>query len=442
MIQRVYTLPLLTLLFLFLVLSVIAPSLAEAGNNDMNQTRLHDDLHGNRGKSMKVQLGPRPYFLVDDMEPGRLKTRLAKCGDGPFRKTDFSIGHRGAALQFPEHTLESYEAAARMGAGILECDVTFTRDKELVCRHSQCDLHTTTNILETPLAEKCSTPFTPAQFDAAGNLIQEASAQCCTSDFTLEEFKSLKGKMDAFNPAAKEVAEYLHGITDWRTNLYSGPTSGTLLTHKESIELFKRLGVKMTPELKSASVAMPYDSDGDGIGDYTQEDYAQQMIDEYKAADVQPGDVYPQSFDIRDLRYWIAREPLFGKQAVYLDDANTVADLPNAAQLASYKAEGINIVAPPLFALLDVDGSGNIVASRYARQARAARLDIITWTLERSGILADGNGFYYQTFDSAIKREGDMMKVLDVLNRDVGIRGIFSDWPATVTYYANCMNLK
>ena len=167
------------------------------------------------------------------------------------------------------------------------------------------------------------------------------------------------------------------------------------------------------------------------------------MIDEYKAADIRPGDVYPQSFDIRDVRYWIAREPLFGNQAVYLDDANTVADLPDPAQLAAYKAEGINIVAPPIFALLDVDGSGNIVASRYARQARAAGLDIITWTLERSGILADGdNGFYYQTFDSAIRREGDMMKVLDVLARGVGIRGIFSDWPATVTYYANCMNLK
>jgi len=50
-----------------------------------------------------------------------------------------------------------------MGAGIIECDVTFTADRELVCRHAQCDLHTTTNVLEIPeLAEKCSVPFTPA----------------------------------------------------------------------------------------------------------------------------------------------------------------------------------------------------------------------------------------------------------------------------------------
>ncbi|MBT9590522.1 MAG: glycerophosphodiester phosphodiesterase, partial [Thiobacillus sp.] len=224
---------------------------------------------------------------------------------------------------------------------------------------------------------------------------------------------------------------------------YAGPTSGTLMTHKESIALFKKLGVKMTPELKSASVPMPYDSDGDGVGDYTQEAYAQQMIDEYKAAGVRPQDVWPQSFDLADVRYWIARESAFGKQAVYLDDAENVADLPGAAELHSYKTEGINVVAPPMFALLDVDGSGKIVPSAYAQNARTAGLDIITWTLERSGILADGNnGYYYQTIDSAIKREGDMMSVLDVLAKDVGILGIFSDWPATVTYYANCMNLK
>ncbi|MHB8915258.1 MAG: glycerophosphodiester phosphodiesterase family protein [Thiobacillus sp.] len=389
-----------------------------------------------------IQVGPRPYFLVEDMEDSQLKRKLQSCSEGPFKKTDFSIGHRGAAMQFPEHTQESYEAAARMGAGIVECDVTFTKDKELVCRHSQCDLHTTTNILTTPLAAKCSKPFAPAQFDASGNMVQAASAQCCTSDLTLAEFKSLKGKMDASNPAAKTAAQYQGGTANWRTDLYSGPTSGTLLSHKESIDLFKKLGVKMTPELKSASVPMPFDSNGDGTGDYSQADYAQQMIDEYKDANVSPRKVWPQSFDIADIRYWIVNEPSFGKQAVYLDDAETVADLPNQYELDSYKAEGINIVAPPLFALLDAQG-GNIVPSQYAHNAKSAGLDIITWTLERSGILADGkNGYYYQTFDSAIKREGDMMKVLDVLAKDIGILGIFSDWPGTVSYYASCMNLK
>jgi glycerophosphoryl diester phosphodiesterase len=31
--------------------------------------------------------------------------------------------------------------------------------------------------------------------------------------------------------------------------------------------------------------------------------------------------------------------------------------------------------------------------------------------------------------------------VLDVLARQVGVRGVFSDWPGTVTFYANCTGL-
>ena len=385
-----------------------------------------------------AQLGPRPFFLVDDMNDSTLKTELQACAarDKKYTPTLFSIGHRGAALQFPEHTVESYTAAARMGAGIVECDVTFTKDKELVCRHAQNDLHTTTNILATPLAAKCVQPFVPATFDADGRRLTPARAECRTSEITLAEFKTLRGKMDAANPNARTVAEYLAGTANFRTDLYSGPSSGTLLTHKESIELFQRLGVKMTPELKSPSVAMPFDG-------FTQQAYAQKMIDEYKQAGVPARDVWPQSFDKNDVLYWVQNEPAFGRQAVYLDDANTVADLPSTAELAGYRAQGIRIVAPPTFALLTADSGGNILPSQYARDAKAAGLDIITWTVERSGILADGNnGFYFQTFDSAITREGDLMRVLDVLAQDVGVIGVFSDWPATVSFYANCKGLK
>jgi glycerophosphoryl diester phosphodiesterase len=35
-----------------------------------------------------------------------------------------------------------------------------------------------------------------------------------------------------------------------------------------------------------------------------------------------------------------------------------------------------------------------------------------------------------------------MYKALDTLAQQVKIRGIFSDWPATVTYYANCLGLE
>jgi glycerophosphoryl diester phosphodiesterase len=383
------------------------------------------------GSITNIQLGPRPFFLVEEMADSALKTQLKSCSNGPFKKSTFSIGHRGAPMMFPEHTKESYEAAARMGAGVIECDVTFTKDKELVCRHSQKDLHTTTNILATPLAAKCTKPFTP--FNAATNT--PASAECRTSDITLAEFKTLRGKMDAFNAKALTVAEYLGGTANWRTDLYSGPSSGTLLSLKESIALFQRLGVKMTPELKAASVPMPYQG-------FSQADYAQKMIDEHKAANVPASDVFAQSFNKNDVLYWIKNEPTFGRQAVFLDEVQNKEKLPNLDMLKSYKADGIQIVAPPLFGLLDVK-DGRIVPSLYAQNAKAAGLEIITWTLERSGRLADlKSGWYYQTMAGAITREGDIMQVLDVLAKDVGILGIFSDWPATVTYYANCTGLK
>ena len=419
----------MTTVLLALVLSVCMSTAALAANDDRNDNRF-------RPGRQSVQLGPRPFFLVADMDEGPLKRKLLSCSNGPFAPSDFSIGHRGAALQFPEHTRESYEAGARMGAGILECDVTFTKDKQLVCRHAQNDLHTTTNILVTPLARTCIKPFTPAVLAADGSVITPASAECRTSEITLAEFRTLRGKMDAFNPAARTPQEFLGGTANFRTDLYSGPTSGELLTHKESIELFKRLGVKMTPELKAPSVTMPFDG-------FTQEAYAQKMIDEYKAAGVPPARVYPQSFNKDDVLYWVTNEPHYGKRAVFLDDANVPADLPSFQDLVDYKQQGINIWAPPTFALLTTDASNRVVASQFAKNAKAAGLDIITWTLERSGILADGNnGFYFQTFDSAITREGDLMRVLDVLARQVGILGVFSDWPATVTYYANCMGLR
>ena len=378
-----------------------------------------------------IQLGPRPFFLVSQMNDSPLKRKLQSCTNGPFKKSNFSIGHRGAALMFPEHTVESYEAAARMGAGVMECDVTFTKDKELVCRHAQNDLHTTTNILLTPLAAKCTKPFTP--FDPSTNT--PASAECRASDITLAEFKSLRGKMDGFNPKALTAQEFMAGTPAWRTDLYSGPTSGTLMSHKESIALFKRLGVKMTPELKEASVTMPFEG-------FTQQQYAQKMIDEYKQAGVKPSQVLPQSFNEQDILYWIQNEPSFAKQAVFLDAAETVKDLPSIEKLKDYKRKGVKIVAPPIFALLTLE-DGKLVPSAYAKNVKKAELDIITWSLERSGVMAlDKGGWYYQSITAGIHHEGDILEALHVLNKDVGIRGIFSDWPATVTFYANCMGLK
>lgn len=399
-----------------------------------------------------TQLGPRPFYLVDELRPGRLKRELAACAASVrnYKPQDFSIGHRGAALQFPEHTAESYAAAARSGAGIIECDVTFTQDKALVCRHAQCDLHTTTNIVATELAQKCSVP--PVVVD--GVLQNASEIRCCTSDITAAEFKTLEGKMDAADRSATTIEGYLGGTAAFRTDLYA--TGGTLLTHAESIRLIRDLGRKFTPELKAPEVPMPFDG-------FTQEDYAKKMIDEYRAESVPASDVWPQSFDYADVVYWVRQQPDFGEQAVYLvsdtadpaDDADgpingppdVIAENPPALRdFIAVRDDGVNIIAPPMPTLLATTHDGRIRPSAYARKARRAGLDIISWTTERSGrlvedVLEGGGTFYYGTTLGAITSDGEILRTIDVLAQRVGIIGLFSDWPATTTFYANCKDI-
>ncbi len=377
-----------------------------------------DDDHA-RGKKAdpSVQLGARPFYLVDGMDDGPLKSRLLQCKDGPFSKTDFSIGHRGAALQFPEHTMESYQAAARQGAGIVECDVTFTRDGAFVCRHAENDLHTTTNILAGPLAATCIKPFTPAVIDANGKVVTSASAECRASAITRDEFKSLRGKMDAFNPAARTVAEYLGGTASWRTDLYTG--RGTLVTFRESIELNRKLGVKHTPELKGGDPATITAVFG------SQRNYALKFAEELRAAGVKARDVWPQSFNVEDVLVWVD-ETEYGRQAVYLldynasDPVNDIVIQPPYDQMnrADYfnmlKKRGVRIVAPPMPALLAVDAAGRVVPSQLAKDLKGWGFDVITWTIERSDLRqgASKAGYYYD-FDAqgrAIMKDSDLYK--------------------------------
>lgn len=380
--------------------------------------------------------GPRPAYLIDKLPEGTLKEKLQSCAAQTPKRTDFSIGHRGAPLLFPEHTVESNVAAAQMGAGILECDVTFTKDLELVCRHAQNDLHTTTNILTTDLSSTCITPFTPATGST------DATAECRTSEITLEEFRSLTPKMDSRDKTATTPEAYQGGTAPWRSTLYvEGARS---MTHAESIALFRSLGAKFTPELKAPAVKMPFNG-------FTQADYAQKLVDEYKAAGVPASDVWLQSFDLSDILYWIEHEPEFGTQAVYLDDRYAQEDAdegkvdpmdpgtfkPTMQELSDM---GVNYIAPPIWMLLTLE-DGKIVPSPYAIKAQEAGLKIITWSMERSGPLNSGGGWYFRSVKPAISDASAYYQVLDVLAQGVGVVGVFSDWPATVTYYANCMGL-
>lgn len=416
--------PLLGGLLLSLLLSL--PAAAQPGFHHFGHW---SDFLGNPQDSISARMD---YLLAAAGDDNARQT-LAQC-TAPAAPTDFSIAHRGAPALFPEHTRESYLAAAAQGAGIIECDVTFTSDGALVCRHSQCDLHRTTNILETPLASQCRVPFT-------GGTTAAAQVQCCTDDLTLAEFRTLCGKHDSANRDAQTPQGYMLDTTQLDRHRYPG--CGTLVTLEESIELIEGLGRKHAPELKAADGPMPF----------TQAQYAQRLIDAFKAQDIAPERVFPQSFNPADIRYWLQAEPEFARQAVLLDsrdahvDASDPADPGPASGTPDFNAlyaMGLRYLAPPMWYLLRVEDNA-MVPSRYAMDARAAGLSLIAWTLERSGsiehdVLGDPrNTYYYQSTLGVLANDGDILRTLDVLARDVGVQGVFSDWPATTTVYANCL---
>jgi len=84
--------------------------------------------HGGPPKDngLLVQLGPRPYYLVDELDDGDLKDKLDSCKNEPKSTSSFSISHRGAPLEFPEHSRQGYDAAARMGAGEFRRTIAIT----------------------------------------------------------------------------------------------------------------------------------------------------------------------------------------------------------------------------------------------------------------------------------------------------------------------------
>ncbi len=148
-------------------------------------------------------------------------------------------------------TGERPEKIPDASGGILEISHSpFPSDEKLGACNLPPPASTSLFAQATDLAAKCTAPFVPA--DAAAGT--PATATCCASDITLAEFKTLCGKMDASDPSATTVEEYLGGTANFRTDLYS--SCGTLVTHAESIELIDSLGAKFTPELKSPAVEM------------------------------------------------------------------------------------------------------------------------------------------------------------------------------------------
>jgi glycerophosphoryl diester phosphodiesterase len=134
------------------------------------------------------------------------------------------FGHRGAAGYRPEHTLASYELAARMGADYIEPDLVSTKDGVLVARHEP-EIGGTTDVADHP-------EF--ASRKAIKVLDGIPLTGWFTEDFTLSELKTLHAK------------ERIPDIRQ-RNTMYNGRFQ--IPTFQEVIDLSKRLSRELHREI-------------------------------------------------------------------------------------------------------------------------------------------------------------------------------------------------
>nr|WP_050998429.1 glycerophosphodiester phosphodiesterase [Saccharomonospora marina] len=134
------------------------------------------------------------------------------------------VGHRGASGYRPEHTLASYELAARMGADYIEPDLVTTKDGVLVARHEP-EIGGTTDVAGHPeFADRKTTKMVDG----------EPVTGWFAEDFTLAELKTLR---------AKERIPQLRPNNTIYDGRYQVPTL------QEVIDLAKRLSRELHREI-------------------------------------------------------------------------------------------------------------------------------------------------------------------------------------------------
>ncbi|MBB2944126.1 glycerophosphoryl diester phosphodiesterase [Actinoplanes lutulentus] len=134
------------------------------------------------------------------------------------------VGHRGASGYRPEHTLASYELAARLGADYMEPDLVITKDGVLVCRHEP-EIGGTTDVSSRP------------EFAARKKTVLLDGISVTgwfTEDFTLAELKTLR------------ATERIPAIRQ-RNTLYDGRFP--VPTFQEVLDLRKRLSKELDREI-------------------------------------------------------------------------------------------------------------------------------------------------------------------------------------------------
>jgi glycerophosphoryl diester phosphodiesterase len=320
------------------------------------------------------------------------------------------IGHRGACGYRPEHTLDSYRLAIRMGADYIEPDLVITRDGVLVARHEN-EISATTDVAAHPeFAGRRATKV----IDGV------AKTGWFTEDFTLAELRTLG------------AIERLPGVRPQNTIF---DARFTVPTFQEVIDLVRaeerRIGrpIGIYPETKTPSY---FTSIGLPLEEPLLAALRRNALTDH---------VLIQSFETGNLRTLHTRTDVRLIQLLDaeggpadLTDGRTYADLATPAGLAGIAEYAYGIGADKDL-LVPRDATGSLLPpGRVVQQAHDAGLAVHAWTfraenrfLPREFRIGDDDG-----------ARGDRIAEYELFLR-LGVDGVFTDHPDTAVAAVNAL---
>jgi len=317
------------------------------------------------------------------------------------------IGHRGASGYRPEHTLASYELAARQGADYIEPDLAITKDGVLVARHEP-EISETTDVADHP---EFASRRTTKQIDG------RAVTGWFAEDFTLAELKTLR---------AKERIPELRPQNTRFDGQFEVPTL------QEVIDLRKRLSkelgrqIGLYPETKHPTY---FRSIGLPLEERLVVALRRNGLDRKRAP------VFVQSFEVGNLRRLdpelkVPLVQLFGSRGarpydfVVSGDPRTYGDLatPTGLEWVAGYADG---AGPSKDYIVPRDQNGfSLPPTTFVDDAHAAGLAVHPWTFRAE------NAF----LPAELRSSDDPAEFGDLAAElrqffDLGVDGVFTDHP-------------
>jgi glycerophosphoryl diester phosphodiesterase len=313
------------------------------------------------------------------------------------------FGHRGASGYRPEHTLASYELAARMGADYIEPDLVSTKDHVLVCRHEP-EIGGTTDVADRP------------EFAARRKTVLLDGVSVTgwfTEDFTLAELRTLRAVERL--PAARQENTLYNGlfpvptfqeVLDLRAKLSKelGRDIGVIPETKHPT-YFRRLGLDLETPLVTTLRRNHLDSRG-----------ARVWIQSFEAANLK---MLHQQYRVR-----VNLVFLTSAAGSPFNDTRTYAQYLTPAGLKelSFSVDG---VGPDKSQVIPRNADGTLgTPTSLVRDAHAAGLKVIPYTFraENQFLPADYRvGTDPNAYGRAIDEQITFLKT--------GIDGLFTDQP-------------